>query len=131
MRRQRHLWQFLLVSVFISMVSTGNLYGQHTGHSLFASSELEKRGAVVSLEELLEEIEGKYSVTFLYEENVVADKYVSPEQLPLRQISKGHDLAKLLTALHIDYWQLDEETYVLTRKKYSLISSSVPQQDIV
>src|SRR5690625_2997535 len=131
MKPQRHLWQYLLVSVFIPIASTGNIYGQHTENSLFASSELEKKGAAVSLEQLLEEIEGKYSVTFLYEEKVVADKYINPGQLPLEQTSKGHGLAKILTALHIDYWQLDEETYVLTRKKRSLISSSVLQQEIV
>lgn len=129
--KRRYVWRILVALIFMHVAFIGETNGQSTENSLFASSELERMGAPLSLEDLLEEIEGEYNVTFLYEEKVVADKYLTSAQLSMPQTSKGEGLAKILTVLNIHYWQLDEETYVLAEKKRSHISGTPFQQETI
>ncbi|WP_372638155.1 SusC/RagA family TonB-linked outer membrane protein, partial [Fodinibius sp.] len=55
MKRRRYVWRMLAAIIIVQVAFIGETNGQSTEHTLFASSELDKKGATVSLEHLLQQ----------------------------------------------------------------------------
>lgn len=130
MKRIRDLGWFLVILIFMQVAFNGNLNAQSVENSLLVSSDVGDQESVVALEHMLDDIEGRYRVTFLYEEQVVAGKYLNSRQILSGQAT-GKKLAQVLTDLNLDYYKLDKETYVLIEKKEAFKSGLLPQQEII
>jgi TonB-linked SusC/RagA family outer membrane protein len=73
----------------------------------------------VPLVNLLQRLEHNFNVTFLYEQNLIAGKTVSEDEMNLQK-DPGQRLSLVLNELGFTYNQIDEETYVILKKRGNL-----------
>ncbi len=69
-------------------------------------------GSRVSLESMLQYLESKYNIMFLYQDKDLANKFV-PSPKALLSKNPGQNLANLLNELHLRYAKIDSATYVI------------------
>lgn len=100
-----------------------NAQSSETEDSRFMSSIYEKnlheRDEMILLAELLSAVEHNFNVTFLYEQNLLANKHVRRNKVDLTN-ETGRELSEVLDELGFTYHQIDHETYVILAKKTNL-----------
>src|SRR5690625_4661806 len=64
----------------------------------------------ILLSDLLSTLEQHFDVTFLYNDEVMINKYVNKEKIKIGE-ETGPDLSRILDQLGIVFQQIDEQTY--------------------
>jgi TonB-linked SusC/RagA family outer membrane protein len=70
---------------------------------------------VILLSDLLSILEEHFDVTFLYKDEIMADKYVARDEITIGE-ETGRELSRILYQLGITFQRIDEQTYVLLQK---------------
>lgn len=81
----------------------------------------------ISLENMLQYLENKYNIMFLYQDKDLANKFVRSPKALLSN-NPGKNLAKLLNHLHLRYDKIDSVTYVIysdTRSSSKKVSKNI------
>ncbi|MDX1639694.1 MAG: carboxypeptidase-like regulatory domain-containing protein, partial [Balneolaceae bacterium] len=89
--------------------------------AMLTSTDLTKQlqdKKVVSLADLLSNLEQQFDVTFLYKDKLLKNKYIKPGNLELGK-KTGQELSLILHNLGLSFTRVDEQTYVILEKKPS------------
>lgn len=114
----------LLVLLLIFFVSTWDMQAQEKNSLASVYMGMQKEVGTeayrIPLKNLLSNLEEQYRVTFLYQDQVMEDQYVNLLESELNQMT-GKRLAEILTAMELNYSQLNEYTYVISRPDIPLV----------
>jgi len=132
MKRMQRLTCLLLAGLFMQFTGALELNAQANESSLasvysYLNTQSDREVSQIPIKHLLDDLEKKFKVTFLYRGHVMEDKYVDLSEISLNEIT-GDELAGLFTALDLNYTQLDEQTIVITEKE--VLSVIVEQETI-
>ena len=97
------------------MFNAGLLWQVHA-QSLASNLPLNNRGwqaEKVSLKQLLGELEHLYDVKFAFDERLVQDKFVNPEEIEKKELNQV--LTQVLQPLRLQFMQLTEKHYVIKK----------------
>ncbi|MDZ7691446.1 MAG: hypothetical protein U5K69_10000 [Balneolaceae bacterium] len=72
--------------------------------------------SLIPLDDLLTSLEQNFDVTFLYKNEIVPNKYVESDKVQIGE-ETGQELSEVLHNLNLEFERMDEQTYVLLRKK--------------
>lgn len=133
MRKLRFVIMILAASFIAqSIMSTELLAQKQTPPSksvmIANSSEINNiNEEFISLTDLLSRLEQHFDVTFLFNDEVVKNKLVKPDDIQIDE-KTGEKLAKILDTLGLSFNRIDEQTYVLFRKIIPVKTNSLQEQ---
>lgn len=123
MERIQFTIRYMLILLLMLFVAVWETKAQEINSlaSVYSGMEKEVGSSVyrIPLAQVLDNLEEQYRVTFLYQDRVMQDQYVEILESDLNKMT-GKQLSEILTALGLNYSQLNEYTFVISRSEIPL-----------
>src|SRR5690625_1121475 len=130
MKRLRVIMVVLIVSLAMKGAMAQGTSSDEKAKMLTSSDiiDMEQDSDQILLSDLISTLEKHFDVTFLYKDEVIANKYVQRDNVQIGdQISR--ELSRILDQLSIAFQQINKQTYVLL-SKHELFRSAQIQEEI-
>lgn len=106
--------QFMGALELNAQANQGSLASADSYITIDADSKMNQ----IPIKHLLDDLEEKLDITFLYQDQALEDKFVNIGETSLNEITKD-GLTELFTKLNLNYTQIDEQTLAITEKAES------------
>jgi TonB-dependent starch-binding outer membrane protein SusC len=120
MERMQQLVSLILAGLLIQCVVALGANAQNENRSVASIysylDEDSSQNYEVPVKDLLNDIEQRYQMRFLFHDRIMEDKYVNIREISMNGFT-GEQLAEILTGLDLNYSKLDEQTLVITERK--------------
>lgn len=133
MKKLQRILILLLVSFIMQGMANMLLVAQSSSSNseamLLTSTDAgnnSQNGGSVLLSDLLSTLEHHFDVTFLYKNEIMANKYVNQDEINIGE-KTGRELSRILDQVGITFQRIDKQTYVLLGKDYHLLQ---PEEEI-
>lgn len=117
--------RYILVLLLIQLVGVWETEAQenHSLASVYSGMELEEGSSAyrIPLNQVLDNLEEQYRVTFLYQDRVMEDQYVEMRESELNEMT-GKKLSEILSALDLNYSKLNNYTFVISQSDIPLVA---------